>query len=123
MSPVAPGFVELPPEDADVDRKEDDAEEAEYYDDRTGVAPSHCSVVSSGGQTLDSSPGPWSFLFLSSFLYIMQCMLYCCIYCCTWLHSTLRRGSVAQVKVSECWWKMLSSQLLSESSGQTEPPV
>ena len=68
MSPVAPGFVELPPEDADVDRKEDDAEEAEYDDDRTGVTPSYCSIVSSGGQTSYSSLGFRGFLFLLSFL-------------------------------------------------------
>ena len=64
MSPVAPGLVELPAEDADEDRQEDDAEEAEYDDDRTGVASSHCSVISSRGQTSDSFPGSWSFLFL-----------------------------------------------------------
>ena len=120
---MAPGLVELPAEDADEDRQEDDAEEAEYDDDRTGVAPSHCSIVSSGGQTSDSSPGFRGFLCLLSFLDIMQCMLYYCIHYCTWPHSTLRRGSLAQVKVSESWWKMLSSQLSSECSGQTEPPV
>ena len=49
MSPVAPGFVELPPEDADEDGDEDEAEEAEYDDDRTGVAPSDCSITSSRG--------------------------------------------------------------------------
>ena len=49
VSPVAPGFVELPPEDADEDGDEDEAEEAEYDDDRTGVAPSDCSITSSRG--------------------------------------------------------------------------
>ena len=68
MSPVAPGFVELPPEDADKDRKEEEAEEAEYDDDRTDIAPSHCSIVSSGGQTSDSSPGFRGFLLLLSVL-------------------------------------------------------
>ena len=120
---MAPGFVEIPPEDAEENRKEEDAEEAEYDDDGTGVAPSHCSISSSGGQTLDSSPDSRSFLFLWSFLHIMQCLMYCCNYYRTWSHSTLRRGSLAQVKVSESWWKMLSSQLSSECSGQTEPPV
>ena len=77
MSPVTPGFVELPPEDADEDGDEDDAEEAEYDDDGAGVAPTYRSLTSSRGQTSDSSPGSRSFLLRLGFLLIQFNV--CCI--------------------------------------------
>ena len=79
MSPVTPGFVELPPEDADEDGDEDDAEEAEYDDDGTDIAPSHCSITPSWGQTSDSSPSR-SFLLRLGFLqFNVDFMLYDCV--------------------------------------------